>query len=83
MRAGSGRGLGAVNGKPKISHPQRLARLGLPVLYGRVVRDYGVGPRRTRPARMGVCCDRSGQRRWRHLRRAPEKFENIVTFLCR
>jgi len=71
-----------MNGKPAISRDERLARLGLSILYGRVVSDYGVGPRRTRPARMGLCYDRGGLRRWRHLRRAPDNFENIVTFLC-
>ena len=72
-----------MNGKPTISHQERFARLGVSVLYGRVVSDYGEGPRRRRPARVALRCKRGGLRRWRHLRRAPDNFEDTVTFLFR
>jgi len=64
--------------KPTISHQERLNRLGVLVLYGWVVRDYGGGSRQKRPARMGLRCDRGDLRRWRTLRGAPNIFESTL-----
>jgi hypothetical protein len=75
--------VGAVSGKLTISRQERLARLGGSVLYGRVVSDYGEGPRWRRLPRMALRGKRGGLHRWGLLRREKDNFENILTFLCR
>jgi hypothetical protein len=68
-----------MNGKPPISHRERLAHLGVSLFYGRLVSDYGEfsseATRADGSTRQARCL-----RRWRHLRGPPD-FE-IREVLC-